>query len=592
MKKEKKSNIRYFVRVTKDLYTIMPAEVSAVILLEILAAAAAFLQVSAAAGFFDACGRYLEGGAERAELRRRAVLFVTAMGLPMLCGLIQGGLEHIPMFIKHHELIARLHSRVVSVPLVRLEEPEFLNEVWRAKMCVYNFGLVNYFFGFIDFLPMALRFVGTVWVIASFHVYFVPLALFSILPSVYVRFRYQREQYSMKRAQTPMERKKDYLWEVLTGRSMVKELRTMETESYIRDRWAQARDSVMEETFRFEMKNADRFLLGDLFKFFGVAASIGLSVLFAYRGLISMGQFAACIAAFAGLQSMAENVMNQMAWQQGRADFAGDYYNFFDNEAEKEGEERYGGLQDEIEVQNVSFRYPGSGKKALSDVSFTVRRGERVVIVGENGSGKTTLSKVVAGIYQPEEGRVLYDGRDAGCYTKDSFYRKFSVIQQNFVKYQFTIRENIGISLPSQIHNDQRLMNSARAAGIEGVVRRAGGLDAQLGREFDGVELSGGEWQKLAIARGLNKDAEVIILDEPTSALDPLVEYDILMKFLDMTLGKTSVIISHRIGLGRFADKIVVMKNGRVAQVGTHEELLAMGGEYGRMWHEQAKWYE
>lgn len=592
MKKERKSNIRYFGRVTKDLYTIMPAEVSAVILLKILEAAAAFLQVSAAAGFFDACGRYLEGGAERAELRRQAVLFVTAMGLPMLCGLIQGALEHIPMFIKHHELIARLHSRVVSVPLIRLEEPEFHNEVWRAKMCVYNFGLVNYFFGFIDFLPMVLRFVGTVWVIASFHVYFVPLALLSILPSVYVRFRYQREQYSMKRAQTPMERKKDYLWGVLTGRSMVKELRTMETESYIRDRWAQARDSVMEETFRFEMKNADRFLLGDLFKFFGVAASIGLSVLFAYRGLISMGQFAACIAAFAGLQSMAENVMNQLAWQQGRADFAGDYYDFFDNEAEKEGEERYGGLQDEIEVQNVSFRYPGSGKEALSDVSFTVRRGERVVIVGENGSGKTTLSKVVAGIYQPEEGRVLYDGRDAGCYTKDSFYRKFSVIQQNFVKYQFTIRENIGISLPSQIHNDQRLMNSARAAGIEGAVRRAGGLDAQLGREFDGVELSGGEWQKLAIARGLNKDAEVIILDEPTSALDPLVEYDILMKFLDMTLGKTSVIISHRIGLGRFADKIVVMKSGRVAQVGTHEELLAKGGEYGRMWHEQAKWYE
>ena len=133
-----------------------------------------------------------------------------------------------------------------------------------------------------------------------------------------------------------------------------------------------------------------------------------------------------------------------------------------------------------------------------------------MVIVRKNGSGETTLSKIIAGIYQPESGQVLYDGEDVGSYAKDSFYRKFSVIQQSFVKYPFTVRENIGISLPSRIHNDERLMKSARAAGIEGAVQRVGGLDARLGREFGGAELSGREWQKLAIARGLNKDGEVI----------------------------------------------------------------------------------
>lgn len=154
------------------------------------------------------------------------------------------------------------------------------------------------------------------------------------------------------------------------------------------------------------------------------------------------------------------------------------------------------------------------------------------------------------------------------------------------------MRENIGISMVSQIHNDNRLMESARAADIGEAVKRVGGLDTQLGREFDGAELSGGEWQKVAIARGLNRNADVIILDEPTSALDPLVEYDILTKFVAMTKGKTSVIISHRIGLGRFADRIIVMKGGSVAESGTHGELLAAGGEYARMWHKQAKWYE
>lgn len=592
MRKERKSVLRYFGRVTRDLYAIMPWEVSGIILLELLEAAAGFLQVSAAAGFFDAAGRWLEGGADRNLVLRRAGLFVVAMGLPMLCRLLVEALQNLPMFLKHHRLIHRLHGRVASVPLIRLEEPEFHNEVWRAKMSVYNFGLVNYFFGFIDLLPLLVRFLGTVWVIAAFHVSFIPLALLSVLPSIFVRFRYQRERYSMKRAQTPLERRKDYLWQVLTGRSLAKELRTMGTEKYIREKWALARDQVMDETLAFERKNGNRVLRGDLFKFFGVGASIGLSIWFAHRGLISLGQFAACIAAFGSLQSMAESVMNQLAWQKGRADFAGDYYDFFDNEAEEEEGEAYPGLQDRIEARDVSFCYPGSGKEALSGVSFAIRKGERVVIVGENGSGKTTLSKVIAGIYQPESGQVLYDGEDVGSYAKDSFYRKFSVIQQNFVKYPFTVRENIGISLPSRIHNDERLMKSARAAGIEGAVRRVGGLDARLGREFGGAELSGGEWQKLAIARGLNKDGEVIILDEPTSALDPLAEYDILTKFLELTEGKTSLIISHRIGLGRFADRIIVMKEGKVAQSGTHDELLAMGGEYSRMWHEQAKWYE
>lgn len=317
-----------------------------------------------------------------------------------------------------------------------------------------------------------------------------------------------------------------------------------------------------------------------------------MSIYLAGGGLISLGQFAACVAAFGSMQFMAESVVDLFARQKGMADFVGDYYDFFDYGAEEEEGEPYGGLRDGIELRGVSFRYPQGGRDTLSDVSFHIRKGERVVIVGENGSGKTTLSKVLAGIYRPMGGHVLYDGKDASCYGRDGFYKKFSLVQQNFARYRFTMRENIGIGMVSQIHNDNRLMESARAADIGEAVKRVGGLDTQLGREFDGAELSGGEWQKVAIARGLNRNADVIILDEPTSALDPLVEYDILTKFVAMTKGKTSVIISHRIGLGRFADRIIVMKGGSVAESGTHGELLAAGGEYARMWHKQAKWYE
>ena len=201
------------------------------------------------------------------------------------------------------------------------------------------------------------------------------------------------------------------------------------------------------------------------------------------------------------------------------------------------------------------------------------------------------MSKIVAGVYEPKSGEVKYDGKNIQDFEREGFYRQFSVISQDFVKYQLSMRENIGISMPSRMHDDERLMRSAKAANIENIVERIGGLDTQLGREFDGVELSGGEWQKVAIARGLNKNGDIIILDEPTSALDPLVEYDILSKFIGMTEGKTSIIISHRVGLCKLADKIIVMKNGEAAETGTHGELLAKNGEYSRIWNEQAKWY-
>lgn len=288
---------------------------------------------------------------------------------------------------------------------------------------------------------------------------------------------------------------------------------------------------------------------------------------------------------------MTDMLISLVTDQNSRADFVGDFYDFFDNATETEGDKPFPAFQHEIAVRNVCFAYPVSDREVLHDVSFTIKKGERVVIVGENGSGKTTLSKIIAGVYEPGSGEVTYDGENAKAFERGSFYRQFSVISQDFVKYQLTMRENIGMSTPNQIHRDEKLLQSAKAANIEQIVRRVGGLDTQLGREFDGVELSGGEWQKISIARGLNKDADIIILDEPTSALDPLVEYDILKKFVDLTEEKTSVIISHRVGLCRFADRIIVMQNGRVVGNGTHEELLGNNTEYERIWNEQAKWY-
>lgn len=590
-KKTKKSNFRYLGRVTKDLYTIMPMEITAVLILDLLNSVISFVQVYVTADVFDAAGNYLSGTGTAEELIYRAGIFILFFALPLLLDLIDNPIKNIPIFIKHHALIHKLHARVVSMPLIRFEEPEFHNEIWRAKMVVYNQGLLNYFFGFADFIPNIVRFVGTICVIASFDVRFIPLAVLSVVPTFISKWIYNRELYRMRHEQTPLARRRDYLWDMLTGKDTVKELRTMHTEDYIKDKWTKARDEVLEQDFAFDMKSTNVFLFCDLFRLSGFAASIALSVYFASRGIISVGQFAACISPFGGLQAMTETLISMVADQNGKADFVGDFYDFFDNATETEGDKPFKKFQNEIAIRNVCFAYPVSNKEVLHNVSFTIKKGERVVIVGENGSGKTTLSKIIAGVYEPGSGKVTYDGENAKAFERASFYHQFSVISQDFVKYQLTMRENIGMSTPNQIHNDEKLLQSAKAANIEQIVRRVGGLDAQLGREFDGVELSGGEWQKISIARGLNKDADIIILDEPTSALDPLVEYDILKKFVDLTEGKTSIIISHRVGLCRFADRIIVMQDGRVVGNGTHEELLGNNAEYGRIWNEQARWY-
>jgi len=195
------------------------------------------------------------------------------------------------------------------------------------------------------------------------------------------------------------------------------------------------------------------------------------------------------------------------------------------------------------------------------------------------------------GVYEPESGYVLVDGISLSKIDKQSFNRKVSIVSQNFAKYLLTLRENVGISETDLMNDDQRIWKALNSINFESF-HVDQDLDVQFGREFGGIELSHGQWQKIAIARGLFRDSEVIVLDEPTSALDPLIEAEILAKFLEMSKDKTAVIISHRVGLCKLVDRVVVMKNGKITETGTHSELIKMDGEYKRLYTSQQKWYQ
>jgi ATP-binding cassette subfamily B protein len=246
-----------------------------------------------------------------------------------------------------------------------------------------------------------------------------------------------------------------------------------------------------------------------------------------------------------------------------------------------------------FEFRNVSFRYPGSSRLVLNGLNFHLRPGERVALIGENGEGKTTIVKLLTRLYDPEEGQVLLDGVDLRDYNLEDLYREIGVIFQDFMRYEMTARENIAVGRIEQIDDLQSLRESARKSMADEVVGKlSSGYEQMLGRRFEGgVDLSGGEWQKVALARAYLRNAQVLILDEPTSALDARSEYEVFQRFADLTSGKMALFISHRFSTVRMADRIVVLEKGRVAEEGDHDALTHLGGRYAEMFELQAASY-
>jgi ATP-binding cassette subfamily B protein len=250
-------------------------------------------------------------------------------------------------------------------------------------------------------------------------------------------------------------------------------------------------------------------------------------------------------------------------------------------------------FQQGLEFRHVWFRYPGREGWALRDVNLRIAPGEKLALVGPNGAGKTTMIKLLTRLYDPTEGQITLDGVDLREYDPDELRQRIGVIFQDFVKYQLTVKENIGFGQIDQLDDDARVQDAAERGGADEVVAELPqGIDTMLGRWFEkGHELSGGQWQKVALGRAFMRDGEVLVLDEPTASLDAEREYEIFQRFRELTNGKIAVLISHRFSTVRMADRIAVIEEGQIAELGSHEELLAHGGTYARLFEMQAEGY-
>ena len=390
----------------------------------------------------------------------------------------------------------------------------------------------------------------------------------------------------------PIRRENDYFDRCISHRDYFKETRLLGAYGYFARRFRDSLRAYYRASSRTEVRSGLYNLVSQiivLVGYFGVLFLLFDSVM---GGYISIGSFAAVFA------SLAEYI--SMIWIFVEEDLGtavksyGAVRNYVDFVRENREEKRSTVIQNrgEIHLKDVHFAYPEAEKETIRGISFTIHSGETLAVVGENGAGKSTLMRLITGQCLPTMGKVIVDGCDLAELNMESRFANVSAVYQKFGRYRMTAEENITLSSPEG--DEAAMLHAARNGDVHLDDPRSfpEGKDTMLSREFGGVDLSGGQWQRIAVARGLYRTHDLVILDEPTAAIDPIEETKLYKRFSEISQGKTAIIVTHRLGSARIADRILVMKDGLVDDVGTHDELIAKGGHYARLYESQAEWYQ
>ncbi len=479
----------------------------------------------------------------------------------------------------------RIHEKAGRIPMECYEDASLNDLIERAGDTFFYGEAVGFMVEsfYIMQLTFSILFSGIlVW--GYEPVLIVPFLM--IMGAKVIVFKNDKKRSEMETALEPFKRGQEVYKGYLTKRDSIKEMRVMGNAEFFLDKWkgaALTTDKKEEENLR---KLAVSGFVSDLIEQAAVVTAYLLCVTSVFRERISIAQFGALIVL---LQQFFQDSMTLMR-------MIGDVHVCLIQVVkslaylglpEEERHETLGKAVDNIVLEDVSFRYPGMERMALQDISLTLRKGQVLAVVGENGSGKSTLSKIISGLIKPVDGGISYDGVCGDEITFSSLYRNSSVVLQDFTKYKMTIRENIQLGDTERKATDEELLGLLSEMEITFI----SDFDSPLGIEYGGGDLSGGEWQQLAIARAGYKQSAVMILDEPTSALDPLNEAQLFYTFARMCRDKIGVIISHRLSLCSFADHIAVMNEGRLAEYGTHEQLMEQNGQYAGMYRKQADLY-
>lgn len=482
-----------------------------------------------------------------------------------------------------------------ELTLEQLENPDFYDKLERARtQTSRRVDLMS------NILSQAESLIAMVSLIAGL-IYFIPLLIFllvlSIIPSFINEARFSSSRYSIARSWTSERRELDYLRYVGANNQTAREIKLFGLTDFIAERFSNLSADYYNINKSLSVR---RSIYGSIFNILGVLSYYGAYIYIISQvviGIITIGDLTFLSGSFNRLRNNLQSFFSRFTRISESALYLQDYFDFIDLEAETTPASSLPlpeTIQEGFVVENLSFSYPGSTKEVLKNISFKLKAGEKMAFVGQNGAGKTTLIKLFLRFYEPTKGAIYLDGTDIRKFDVDQYRRRFGVIFQDFFRYEFTLRENIAVGNIDEIENMDLLTYAAsRSLADEVISEMEAGIDQQLGRRFSqGQELSGGQWQKVALARAYMKDADIMILDEPTSALDARAEFEVFKRFIGLTKGKTSILISHRFSTVRMADRILVLQNGSVLELGTHEELMENPKAYAELFKLQAAGYQ
>ena len=489
----------------------------------------------------------------------------------------------------------RIMKHAATLDLYQFENAAFYDKLERARTSTAGRTmLMSMVLSQIQDLISILFLVGA---LAAFNPWLIVLLVVAVIPSFMGESHFNRRSYSLTHSWTPERRELDYLRFIGASDQTAKEVKIFGLENFIINRF---RDISNRYFLAHRNLTIRRAAWGSLFSFLGTVSYYAAYAYIVYQSLvgqITIGTLTFLAGSFQRMQGLLQGILGRFSRVSEMALYLRDFFDFLG--LQPLSGQHNGALlipqpiQKGFVFENVSFRYPNTERWAIRNLSFTLHAGEKLALVGENGAGKTTIVKLLAHLYEPTEGRVLLDGVPLCDYNPDELRRAIGVIFQDYFRYALTAAENIAVGNIELRDNRAEIVRAAEKSLADEVVDQLPDqYDQMLGKRFEkGVDLSGGQWQKIALARAYMRDAQLVILDEPTASLDARAEHEVFLRFAELIQGKTGILISHRFSTVRMADRILFLEHGQLLELGSHEELLAQGGKYAELFRLQAQGY-
>jgi len=483
-----------------------------------------------------------------------------------------------------------------NLDLEQFEDAEFYDKLERARrQTTSRTALLNQILGQLqNIITIASLSVGLI----LFSPWLVIILVIAIIPSFLNENYYNEKSYSLSFRWTPQRRELDYIRYIGASDETAKEVKIFGLSDFLTNRFKGLAEKFYDENKKLIIKKA---WWGSVFAFIGTLgyySAFGYIIYKTITGTISIGDLTFLAGSFSRLRSLFESLLSQFSSIVESSLYLKDFFDYFKIKPKIRVPDSPRPLPEKIlhgfEFQNVSFKYQNTTKFALKDVSFTLSPSEKIALVGENGAGKTTLVKLLSRLYDPTEGRILLDGYDLREYHLGALRKAVGVVFQDFVKYQLKALENIAVGQIDQLEDFEKIKQASVSSLADQVIEALPDkYEQMIGRRFsNGIDLSGGQWQKMALGRAYMRDARLLILDEPTAALDARAEFRVFERFVNLIEGKMAVLISHRFSTVRMADRIIVLGDGKVKEIGSHNELIDLKGKYYELFSMQARGYQ